>query len=297
MRHPTDQLAGYVAGTLLDRDAAAVAAHLSRCVACRQDAAGWRHVAEGVRAREVPAPVSVLVAVRARIAASYAGGRAAAPPAYGAAPGAHPVARAVGVLAYQWRLVGWRVWGVCAVVLVAGLALAASASASAEPVLAVVVPLVAALAVAGAYGGDEPAIELIRATPTSVRTVLLARLTVASGAVFGAAAIGSLVLSLAGAGGAGGLLAAWLGPMVLLSAVSFALSVVWRPAVGLSVALALWVLRVLAASGSLDGAVSGMVGALWQTSWPTLAVAAAMLAGALAVAPDLPSPRVARLRS
>ncbi|MEV0134543.1 hypothetical protein AB0H83_39545 [Dactylosporangium sp. NPDC050688] len=179
-------------------------------------------------------------------------------------------------------------------VLVAGIVLAGWVSVPAQPVLAVVVPLAAALAVAGACGGDELPGELVRATPTSVRTVLLARLTLVLGAVFVAALIGSLVLSVAGAGGPGRLLAAWLGPMVLLSAVSFACSVAWRPAVGLSAALAVWVLRVLLASGSVDGAVGGAAEAMWRTSWPPLVVSAALVGGVLAIAPRLASSRIVR---
>jgi hypothetical protein len=295
MRHPAEQLAEYVAGTLTAQDAAGVAAHLSRCMACRREVAGWQRMAEGVRSRLAPAPAAVFAAARRRIAASSAGGRAAGPPVYRAVPGARPVARAAGLLAHQWRLVGWRVWAVSAAVLVAGLVLAGWVSVPAQPVLAAVVPLVAALVVAGACGAGDPADELIRATPTSVRTVLLGRLTLALGAVFAAALGGSLVLSLAGSGGPGGLLAAWLGPMVLLSAVSFACSVVWRPAVGLSAALAVWVLRVLMASGQVEGAVSGAVEVMWRTSWPPLLVAVALVGGVLAVAPRLTSSRTVQL--
>jgi hypothetical protein len=157
-----------------------------------------------------------------------------------------------------------------------------------------VVPLVAALAVAAACGNDDPPSELIQAAPTSVRTILLARLTLVLGAVFGAAVVGSLALSLAGAGGPGQLLAAWLGPMVLLSAVSFALSLTWRPAVGGTAALSLWAVRVLAASGSLDADLSGVVEAVWRTTWPSLAVAGALVVGVLAIAPRLPLTGTAR---
>lgn len=289
MRHPTDRLAEYAAGTLAARDAAAVEAHLSRCAVCRQDAESWQRVAEGVRVGVSPAPASVFVAVRSRLGTRYVSGRTTTP-AYRAVPGEYPVARAIGLLTRQWRLVGWPVWGVSAAVLVAGTALAAWVPASAQSVLAVVVPLVAALAIASACGGGEPPDELIRATPTSVRTILLARLTLVLGAIFGAAVAGTLVLSLAGAGGPDRLLAAWIGPMSLLSAVSFAFSVAWRPAAGLSAALALWALRVLVASGSLDGALSGMVEAVWRTSWPVLAVAVALVAGGVVLVPHLPSP-------
>lgn len=297
MRHPTGQLAEYVAGTLPAHDAAAVAAHLARCAACRQEVAGWQHLAEGVRSRLAPAPAAVLGAVRRRLAASYAGGRAAGPPLYRAVPGARPVARAAGLLTHQWRLVGWRVWVASATVLVAGIVLAGWVSVPAQPVLAVVVPLGAALAMAGACRADELPDELIRATPTSVRTVLLARLTLVLGAVFVAALTGSLVLSVAGADDPGRLLAAWLGPMVLLSAVSFAFSVVWRPAVGLSAALAVWVLRVLIASGAVDGAVGGAAEAMWRTSWPPLVVSGALVGGVLAIAPRLASSRIVRFGS
>lgn len=297
MKHPTGRLADYVAGTLPDHEAAAVAAHLSQCETCRQDAVGWHRVAESVRARVMPAPTSVIAAVRGQLAASRAESRAAAPPVYRAVPGTRPVVQAVGILSHQARLVGWQVWVVSAMVLVAGIVLAGWVPDSTEPVLAVVVPLASALAVASACGGEEPPDELIRATPTSVRTILLARLTLVLGAVFLGAATGSLGLSLVGAGDPGRLLAAWLGPVVLLSAVSFAFSVAWRPTVGLSTALALWVLRVLVACGALDAAMAGVVETVWRTSWPPLVVAGVLVTGVLAAAPQLTSARAVQLTS
>lgn len=293
MSHPTDRLAEYAAGTLPDRAAATVAAHLSRCAVCQQDASAWQRIAEGVRDQLVPAPTGLFSALRDRLTPPPP--RPGTPPPYRAVPGGRPVARAVGLLAHQWRLVGWRVWIVAAMVLAAGTAVAGWATAPAEAVLATVVPLVAALVVAAACGDDDPPGELLRATPTSVRTILLARLTLVLGVLFGAAVVGSLGLSLAGAGEPGRLLAAWLGPMVLLSAVSFALASTWRPAAGGSAALALWTLRTLAVSGALDAGVAGVVEAAWRTTWPVLTVAGVLVLGVLALAPRLPQPAPARL--
>ncbi|MGW0434857.1 zf-HC2 domain-containing protein [Micromonospora sp. NPDC003197] len=293
MSHPTDRLAEYAASTLPDRAAAAVAAHLAQCAACRQDTSAWQRIAEGVRDQLAPAPTGLFSALRDRLTPPSP--RPGTPPPYRAVPGTRPVARAVGLLAHQWRLVGWRVWIVAALVLAAGTAVAGWATAPAEAVLATVVPLVAALVVAAACGDDDPSGELLRATPTSVRTILLARLTLVLGVIFGAAMVGSLALSLAGAGEPGRLLAAWLGPMVLLSAVSFALASTWRPAVGGSAALALWTLRALAVSGSLDAELASVIEAAWRTTWPALTVAGALVAGALLLLPRLPPLRTARL--
>ncbi|MEO3748175.1 zf-HC2 domain-containing protein [Plantactinospora sp. B5E13] len=305
MTHPTALLASYAAGTLPDGQARQVAGHLTGCAGCATEAAAWHRVADAVADRvaavAVP-PAGLLDAVLARLSADGepvarpepVGSAASGPrgvPRYAATPGGAAGSRALRLLARQWRLVDWRVWPVAGVVLAFGTGVAAWAPpALSGGVLAMVVPLVAALAVAAACGsGADPAAELVAASPTGVRTVLLARLSLVLGVIVGAASVASLGLGWFDVGSSPArLFVAWLGPVALLSAVSFTLSVLWRPAIGIGAAISLWGLRALAGTGTLDNTVLDVVEPLWRTSGPVLAGAALLVAGAVALSPHRP---------
>lgn len=304
MTHPLELLAAFVAGTLPDGRAGQVARHLADCPGCAEEAAGWRRVAEvvGERAAVVPVPpAGLLDAVLARLperrrtaraGVADAGGRMVVPRYSGVLGAAAPV-RAVRILSRQRRLIDRRVWPVAGVVLGLGTGLAAwGPPESSGTILAVVMPLVAALGLAAACGsGADPAVELVAASPTGLRAVLLARLTLVLGTIFAASSIASLGLAWMAAGAPFGLFAAWLGPMALLSAVSFALSVLWRPAIGIGVAMTLWALRLLSSTGSdaVDGVLGRLLEHLWRTSAPTLLAAALLIAGTVALVPYLPT--------
>jgi hypothetical protein len=192
-----------------------------------------------------------------------------------------------GLLARQVRLVGWRVWAIAVVVIGAGAGFAASAPAGrAGDLLALVVPLVAAVSLAAACGADGEAAELVRATPTSTRVLVLARLTLVLAVTVGVGAAasasvalprGDLVLT--------ELFLTWFGPLVPLSAVSFALAVLWRPEAGMTIALACWVLRLMAPTPILDGGLARALDALWQPSLPLLLGAVVLALATVALAP------------
>ncbi|MBX6752051.1 MAG: zf-HC2 domain-containing protein [Micromonosporaceae bacterium] len=261
MIHPTDQLPDYAAATLPPDVTDRVREHVEGCAQCRAELAAWQQVAAGVRERveAVAAPSPALfAAIRTRLTRP-AVARYAAPLAHA------PVRRAVGVLAYQWRLIRWPVWVLGGLVL-AGTALATLTPVGADRVLATVIPLSAAAAIAGVCGrGVDPAAELIGSTLTSPRVVLLARLT----SVLATATVAGLVLTGVAAGtastglaGALTLIMAWLVPLAALSAASFALSVLVRPSAGVVAAVAAWFVRAM----SLDGAnrwLSDLLDPLW----------------------------------
>lgn len=281
MNHPSELLPGYAGGWLPPDQADAVAAHLAGCAACAAEVAGWGTVARAAQLRAAtvaPPPSTLFAAIQARLAA---------PGRYAAAIGHRPVVRGLRLLLRQPRLIGWPAWVVSALLLTGGTALAAAAPpGAAGQLLAMVVPLAAASLVAAACGRDtDPAAEILAASPTPLRTVLLARLTLVLAAVFLAAGAASGVLVGVRGGAAAGVLAGWLGPMVLLAAVTFALSVVWRPAPAVWVAVALWAAQLLARLGLLDHHVAALVSAVWSTNVPVLVVAAALIGGAVVLAP------------
>ncbi|GIF62919.1 hypothetical protein Ais01nite_09540 [Asanoa ishikariensis] len=207
-----------------------------------------------------------------------------------AAPARRPLASgriAWGLLTRQVGLIGWRVWAIALVVIGAAAGYAASAPPGrAGDLLALVVPLVAAVSVAAACSADGEAAELVRATPTSTRVLVLARLTLVLAVTVG---IGTAA-SVAVAWPRGDLLLAelfltWFGPLVPLSAMSFALAVLWRHEAGITVVMALWVLRLLAPTSILDHGVAPFLDALWRPGPPLLLSAVVVAVATVALAP------------
>ncbi|MEV4533953.1 zf-HC2 domain-containing protein [Asanoa sp. NPDC049518] len=312
MNHPVDQLPAYAAGTLPPPQAAEIADHLRGCPSCRTDATSWSRLATGVRTATLtatPQDPPPFAAVSARLssvtspseaaesvlevsASRWSGASAGAVPR--CVPAAARAGRSVasvriawGLLARQVRLIGWRVWAIALVVIAAAAGYAASAPPGrAGDLLALVVPLVAAVSVAAACSADGEAAELVRATPTSTRVLVLARLTLVLAVTVGigtAASIGialprgDLVLT--------ELFLNWFGPLVPLSAMSFALAVLWRYEAGITVVMACWVLRLLAPTSILDHGVAPILDALWRPSLPLLLGAVAVALAAVAFAP------------
>lgn len=286
MSHPRDLLPAYAAGTLPPGSHRAVSAHVTGCRACMDELQAWRMVAQATRAR------SAAVAAPPPFAAIQARLRSASPVVapYRGRVGERPLVRAARLLWRQPRLIGWPVWLVCGIVLAVGIGLAAVAPPGrGGQLLAETVPLAAALAVAGACGGGDPAAELVAASPTSVRAILLARLTVALGAVFLVAfGASGLLVGLHG-GTAAGVLAFWLGPMVLLSAISFTMAVIWRPMPAVAVAVGLWAGKVMVGTGGLHPVVAYVFTALWTDSVLGMAAAAGLVVATVVLLPWLSS--------
>lgn len=284
MNHPIDQLPDYAAASLPSPVADQVAAHLDECAACRAELASWRQVSatirQGVAAVAAPSP-ALFDAVRRRLprpaVARYAAPLASA-----------PLRRAVGVLAYQWRLIRWPVWVIAGLVL-AATALASLSPAGADRVLATVIPLGAAAAIAGACGrGIDPASELTGATITSPRVVLLARLTsVLATATLGGLAVTAVAASTAPTGwsGALALTMTWLVPLAALSAVSFALSVLVRPAAGVTAAVTAWFVRAISIGDGANQWLTDLVSPLWTQAPVVFAAAVIVIALTIFVAP------------
>lgn len=289
-------LAGYAAGTVTGIERRWVSAHLDACPSCRQELGGWQAVQTGLRAAPAPAPSpGVLAGVLARIDAD-----AAAPAAHDwgaeqwgagrSGAGWWGVVHAAALLRGQVPLVRRRLWLASALVMVLGAAVAAAGTAStASVVLALVAPVVAAAGLAVVYGPEvDPGLELAVATPTSPRSVLLARFTV----VFGYDLLLGLAASvvLAGVGvstGVGVLVSAWLGPMMLLSALTLIISIWFGPSAAFGAALVVWTARLVVGGAAAPqvGGVGRVVELVWSTSGGTVTAAIVLLAAAVLVVP------------
>lgn len=152
-----------------------------------------------------------------------------------------------------------------------------------------VLPAPLAVAVGSAMVFGDGLGELALVLPATPRLVLVARLVV----VFAVDLAAALLASVAVAGrlheGLSVLVAAWLGPMLLLAMVSLLISALSGPAAGITGALGLWFLRVLAGLDAPGGIVSGPVAArideAWTTSPAVLAGAVVLLVAVIVAAP------------
>ncbi|WP_238010642.1 zf-HC2 domain-containing protein [Dactylosporangium sp. AC04546] len=236
-----DRLAEYAAGTLDARAAGAVAAHLAGCPGCRAELAQWREL--------LPEPPDARTIVRQAMLRSLLD-----PPTPTYRPG-WALVRA------EARLLSPVVLVASAVVMALG-ALLAAVQGSAE-LLALVAPLVAAAGVSGVHGPRrDPAFEVIAATPTPLRRIVLLRVALILGY--------DVLLALAASAVLAAPVLAWLAPTALLSALCLPLLVRFGPDVAIGAALTAWALRMLD---------FGVVRAVWDATpagWVATAVLAAL---------------------
>jgi hypothetical protein len=290
-----EMLAGYVAGTVDKADGELVAAHLEFCAQCQEQVAGWQAVRAGVRqaipVAAAPGPELVTAVLqRAKTADTRpaAGRRSAARAA---------LRQAAALLTGQIPVVRARLWLASALVMALGAALAAFDTGAAGLVLALIAPVVAAVGLAVVYGPRvDPNLEVALASPTSPRTVLLARLTLVFGydLLLGLAASAALAWT-GSAGGVWALVSAWLGPMALLSAVSLAVSIWLGPNLAMAAAMVLWAGRLVVGGWTpvLPSAVHQVAAAVWSTNPVTLGTAVVIGLVALVWMPRRTSPQAA----
>jgi hypothetical protein len=297
-------LPGYAAGSLSDADRDRVRAHVAGCAACRADLAAWRAIAAadpGVGPPPAPDRLVRAVLTRSALDGTAVEGTAPAP----AAGMPRRLRYLASLVLAEARLIRLAVPVASALVMTLGVALvliegptggaeAAGGAMAAGDLLALIAPIVAAAGVAGVHRSRrDPAAELLATAPTSARLLLLVRLALVFGYDLALALGASAVLAAVTADSAGGvtvaagmnaLIATWLGPMALLSALSLLVAVRFGPDVALGTAIALWALRVLMESDfAPDGPPARLILAAWSTNATVLAVSAALGIAAVVV--------------
>jgi hypothetical protein len=295
-------LPAYAAGSLSDADRDRVRAHVAGCATCRADLAAWRAIAAADPGAGPPPDPDRLV--RAVLTRSALDGATVDGTASGPAAGMPRRLRYLASLVLaEARLIRLAVPVASALVMTLGVALVLieGLTGGAEPgvgvagdLLALIAPIVAAAGVAGVHRSwRDPAAELLAAVPTSERLLLLVRLALVSGYDLALALGASAVLAAVTADTAGGvtvaagmnaLIATWLGPMALLSALSLLVAVRFGPDVALGTAIGLWALRMLVESDfAPDGPPARLILAAWSTNATVLAVSAALGVAAVVV--------------
>ncbi len=283
--HPLDDLPALVAGRLPPADAERVRRHLDDCAACALELAAWRSVAGAVVDRasvEGPSPAT-FDAIVDRIGPATPG------------RSVHQRVRwLVELVARQAPLVRSEIWPASTVVVAIGAVVSLMMSARTTPgtALALFAPLAAGIGIALIYGQqNDPSLELARATPTSPRLVVVARLVLVLAWDLALAVAASLLLAwVHGPQVAIPLIGLWLGPMLLLGCLSLVLSLAVGTTPAISVAAVLWVVRALELGGGTHpgpgvAELAPLIDTIWQTSPLTLGLSACALALALLVLP------------
>ncbi len=183
----------------------------------------------------------------------------------------------------QLQLIGHGIWAASLVVLVTGMILTYLFPYAGGPstyVLALAAPIVAAAGIALIYGPEnDPATELECAAPVSPALILLARLALVYGYDLALALATSIALwLLLGDVALWPLVLSWLAPMLFLSALALALSVILNSQTAIIVAFSIWSLRVLDALHSPLPALSDFSSALWANQALLVALAGSFLA-------------------
>ncbi|GAA1077834.1 hypothetical protein [Nocardiopsis composta] len=262
--------------------------HLDGCPECAARVAGTARLGAVLRAAEPEAgPPSFDALIAPALAAERSAPAAPAP-----APSARASLRLVaGLVLRQARLVPRMLWPLSAVGFAVLLAAALKAPSPGLGALflgpgATLVVTVGALA--ACEPRRDPRMELMRTMRVPPVAVWLSRLALVLGADLAAAGAVSLAAGLVHGGPreAAVLVASWLGPALLGSALA-AFGSVWRsPLVGAVLGTSSWLLSTLAAGpvpagrGMLLGPLADTIGPVWSTGPVSLLLAAALLAWA-----------------
>jgi Putative zinc-finger len=282
-RHCTDLLAEHAAGVLTGPERTEVEAHLTACPSCRAALASWTAVAGAAAPPAAANPAANPAATPAATSAVRAALARAALDPQPPAVRRRRLSFVAQLLRAELRLVRPSLWLASLLVMgcAVGLAVAGGNGAGAT-VLSLVAPLVAVAGVAGVYGPErDPAFDALAVTVTSPRLVLLARVTLVFAYDLALAMAASGVVRLAAPQvGLVDLVAGWLGPMTLLSALSLLLATSISPTAPMSVAGTLWLLRALTigAPPLADGWLAAAMREVWATNRATVAATLVLLA-------------------
>ncbi|MBB6174714.1 hypothetical protein HNR23_004774 [Nocardiopsis mwathae] len=264
-------------------------AHLQACASCSARVAGTERLAsvlKGAEAEVRPPSFDELVApALAAQQAPDAGGGARALSAAGAAR------LVAALLLRQARQVPIALWPLTGLGLAALLAFVWRVPDPVFGALAFglgVTLLTVGAALVVCSPRRSPGAEMMHAMRVGPAVVWLVRLAFVTGAVLAASAGASVAAAvLSGAPqDAAALIASWLGPALLGTALT-AFGTVWRaPAVGAAMGLGSWLMSVAIALnggwiGALPGPVSATIGPLWTTTPPNLVLTAVILAAAV----------------
>jgi hypothetical protein len=252
------------------------------------DAPEWEALRQAMAASNArvpdPSPLVLQHALQ-RISALPAPGAQPAPRPVILADGwrAHPLGGLLLLLRRQIPVIGQGVWAASLIVLLMGMVLTylfPHAGSLSVDVFALAAPLVAAAGIALLYGPEnDPAVEMEYATPISPALILLARLVLVYSYNLALALTTSVLLwLLLGDVALWPLILSWLVPMLFLSALALALSVIWNSQAAIIAAFIAWGFHIFGEAHSPFLAASDLSSALWSNQTVLILLALACLA-------------------
>ena len=230
--HLVETLPFYVNNTLSAAQRQQVEMHLAQCAPCRAELAEWRRLG-GLVEQTSAAPI-LLSPLSPLVAASRP-----------ARTGLRALLTSAATLIWAQRVLlqgNLLFWILTAAVLLAVLIALKPGGTELEVLpLFASVPILALLSVIYVFTYDQdPLSEIVEAAPTQPSILLWARLTLLLGLLMGLALVGSLLIADFDGGQLMLVVAAWLGPMLWLSALGTLLALLWHPLTAAALALSGW---------------------------------------------------------
>ena len=259
MKNHTDfqsLLAQYAAGCLSTEEKTSIEQHLSKCAECRAELAFWREISRAVE-DEYEQKSAPTISLQSTFDQIHRNGQKTS-----------SFRRIWQILKFQVPLIRGEIWSASLLVLLLGFAITLVADKAA--VFYAIAPVVSAAGLVLIYGGrQDPAHEMVQATPISQVEILLSR----SLLVFSYNLILTLILSIGLAaiytmGMIGVLILDWLAPMAFLSALGLGLSIFLNSENALMITYLLWVSKYLMQT-DLAGKIMGNTVYLMDTFWKT----------------------------
>ncbi len=295
-QHVLDLLPAYINGTLEQTQAQHVQTHLTYCERCQREYASWESLRDAAQFSVASLPVSssqLMAQVWAKIDAT---------------PQKVSWRRWFlnAILLHFWlilkkqvRIIHQSIWIGSALVILLGGVLASiavyvyTAHAHWTQVmifLSLITTVTAASGSAFIYGSEnDPGLELTLATPTSIRFVMLSRLILVVGYDFALSLLVSCAVSLLFHGNLWDIMQLWLGPMLLLSSITLALSLLIGSWLAMLVSFILEFIQTLPLSLTQHMPALQIANPVtWQTNTTTLLLAVLFVLFALFYAPRQP---------
>ena len=294
-QHISELLPAYVNGRLDATNVERVRAHLARCEACQLELSSWKAVRDTAQAVVASSPLpslNIMNQVLAKIDAQEAQARQRQP---------RSIARIAAhfwlVFRRQIPLIHKSIWIAAVGINILMLALIAFSGPglrhhlqSVETVLAFFSTVTAATGIAFIYQAEQDAgYEIILATPTSIRIIMICRMVLVIGYNFLLTAITSGIIAFALGGNLWDFVQLWLGPMLLLASISLTVSVTLGSVFGVAASLIIEVLQAIFSSAErMAPALQFLRTNIGQTTPVTLIIACILLAFAIYYAPRQP---------
>ncbi len=295
-QHVLGLLPAYVNGTLEQQSADRVQAHLLQCETCQRECSSWQALRDAAQfaIASTPAPsLNIMSSVWAKIDAAP---RKVSPLQWFLN---HFLLHFWLILKAQVCIIHRSIWIASALVILFGGVLASIALSmslahnhwqSVMLFLSLVTTVTAASGSAFIYGTDNDAgLELTLATPTSIRFVMLSRLVLVVGYDFTLSFIVSFAMSLLFGGSLWDIMQLWVGPMLLLSSITLALSLLIGSWLAMLVSFILEMIQALPLSMTQNLSVLQMANpTTWQTNPTVLLLTVLFVLFAVFYAPRQP---------